>query len=97
MFHFSNFAFATVLIVGAIGVSETVETRPNIVFILADDLGWNDVGFHGSRQVQTPFLDSLANDGIILNNYYMLPICTPSRLGFNLFEYVRLLVSEGEV
>lgn len=56
--------------------------RPHIVFILADDLGYNDIGYHARMHdsaVRTPFLEQLASDGIKLENYYVQPICTPSR------------------
>jgi arylsulfatase B len=54
--------------------------RPNIIIILADDLGWGDVGFHGSK-IKTPNLDQLAKEGVVLNHYYTSPICSPTRAG----------------
>lgn len=54
--------------------------RPNIIIILADDLGWGDVGFHGS-EIKTPHLDQLAKEGVILNRYYTAPVCSPTRAG----------------
>lgn len=54
--------------------------KPNIVFILADDLGWADSGFMGSEFYETPNLDRLAADGMVFTNAYAAaPICSPSR------------------
>ena len=52
--------------------------RPHILHIVADDLGWKDVGFHGS-DIQTPNLDRLAAQGARLGQFYAQPMCTPTR------------------
>lgn len=57
----------------------TSSKPPNVILFVADDLGWDDVGFHGSLQVATPNIDSLAADGVILNAIYASPVCSPSR------------------
>ncbi len=53
---------------------------PNIVLIVADDLGWADVGYHDSR-ADTPHIDSLAKEGIELDRFYVAPMCSPTRAG----------------
>lgn len=56
--------------------------RPNILVILADDLGYNDVGFTGCKDIQTPNLDELAKNGVVATNAYVThPYCGPSRAG----------------
>lgn len=52
--------------------------RPNIVFFLIDDLGWSDVGFHGS-EIKTPNIDKLAAAGTRLEAFYVQPVCSPTR------------------
>ncbi|XP_037537850.1 arylsulfatase I isoform X3 [Nematolebias whitei] len=52
--------------------------QPHIIFILIDDQGFNDIGYHNPT-IKTPTLDKLAAEGVILENYYVQPICTPSR------------------
>ncbi|WP_395738211.1 sulfatase-like hydrolase/transferase [Prosthecobacter sp.] len=54
--------------------------KPNIVFIMADDLGWADVGFHGGN-APTPVLDKLAAEGLELTHHYSAPVCSPTRAG----------------
>ena len=56
-------------------------TKPNIIFMLADDLGYNSMGYSDTTDLQysTPFMTELANKGIKLSNYYAMEVCTPSR------------------
>ncbi len=54
--------------------------RPNIILIMADDLGWGDVGFNGNRVIKTPHLDELATVGMKFNRFYAAaPVCSPTR------------------
>lgn len=52
--------------------------KPNVLYILADDLGWGDVSYHGSV-IKTPNIDRLARDGVELDHHYVSPVCTPTR------------------
>lgn len=55
------------------------QKKPNIVFVLVDDLGYADVGFNGSKYYETPNLDKLAKNSLVVDNAYMYPTCSPSR------------------
>lgn len=63
-----------------------VAKKPNIIIILADDLGWGDVGYHGSS-IKTPNIDQLAKEGIVLNRYYTAAVCSPTRAGLMTGRY----------
>lgn len=54
--------------------------RPNFILIMADDMGWGDVGFNGNGYIKTPCLDSLSKAGIVLNHFYSAaPVSSPTR------------------
>jgi arylsulfatase A-like enzyme len=56
--------------------------KPNLVMILADDLGYGDLGLHGSIQIPTPHIDQLGMEGIVFSSGYVSsPVCSPSRAG----------------
>ncbi len=67
------------LVLGLTGAAAAAE-RPNIVVLVADDLGWGDVGYHGAN-IRTPNLDRLADQGVRLERFYACSICTPTRAG----------------
>ena len=58
--------------------ADTAQAKPNIIFILQDDQGWGDVGYH-SADIQTPTLDRMARQGVELNRYYTYAVCSPTR------------------
>jgi arylsulfatase A-like enzyme len=73
----------TLLILGGLLIATTMfaDDRPNIVVILADDLGYNDLGCFGAKEIRTPHLDRMAREGRRFTDFYVGgPTCTPSRV-----------------
>ncbi len=85
MRHVLMFCFAALLTVG-VAFAET--NRPNILFCLADDLGWSDLGCYGSSFYETPHLDRLAATGARLTDAYAAcPVCSPTRVSIMSGKY----------
>ena len=61
----------------ALGAAES--NRPNVVLVLIDDLGWNDLGCYGSEYYKTPNIDALADAGFRYSNFHVTPLCSPTR------------------
>jgi len=72
-------AFVVLALVALAG--KALADKPNVVYFIADDLGWADVGYMDS-DVITPNIDALAAEGTILKEAYANPVCTPSRSAF---------------
>lgn len=73
-------SFAPLLLLALLATTLNAETRPNIVFILADDLGYGEVGFNGQKIIRTPHVDRLAREGMVLDRHYCgNAVCAPSR------------------
>jgi arylsulfatase A-like enzyme len=68
--------------------SKKKNNPPNIIVILADDLGYQDVGFNGCKDIPTPNIDRIANNGVTCTNgYVVFPVCSPSRAGLMTGRY----------
>ena len=66
--------------------SPVVAGPPNVVILLADDLGWNAIGYHNG-EFRTPHLDSIAASGLQLERFYVAPMCSPTRAGLMTGRY----------
>ncbi len=74
---------APLLAAGSARAQRSSGRRPNFIFILADDLGWGDLGCYGHRQLKTPCLDRLAQQGTLFGQFYVnSAVCSPSRTAF---------------
>ena len=60
-------------------ITQAKPAKPNIVYFLVDDLGHTDVGFTGSKDIRTPNIDRLAKSGVVLDSFYVQPVCSPTR------------------
>ncbi|MDM4016161.1 sulfatase-like hydrolase/transferase [Roseiconus lacunae] len=89
----TGLSLAFLLLIGTQFLSGTVLSAtessgdpPNIVVILADDLGWNAVGYHNAK-FKTPHIDSIVRDGVELDRFYVAPMCSPTRAGLMTGRY----------
>lgn len=60
-------------------VSAVAQSRPNVILIMSDDQGYGDIGYHGNKIIQTPNLDRMASQSVRLTQFYVSPVCTPTR------------------
>ncbi len=72
----------------AASIGRAADRKPNIIVLLGDDMGYHDVSFHGSNEMRTPHIDSIAKNGIRCSNGYVSgPYCSPTRAGLMTARY----------
>src|SRR5688500_6600256 len=76
-----------ILFVAAFAVPVQGDEKPNVVFLLADDLGREDWGFMGGKEIPAPHSDKLARAGTTLDAFYVQPVCSPTRAAFMTGRY----------
>ena len=77
--HCLSLFAGSVALLSTIDAVRAEDNKPNILCILADDLGWKDVGFNGATDIKTPNLDKLAAEGMKFTQFYVQSMCTPTR------------------
>lgn len=76
-----------VFLISLFGICSFGAEKPNIVFVLLDDLGKEWVSCYGAKDIETPHFDQLAKQGIRFDNFYSMPQCTPTRVAFMTGQY----------
>lgn len=80
--------FFLILLINSVDADVNKTDKPNIIMIVADDLGYNDVGFNGSLEIKTPNIDRIAQRGIVFTHGYVAhSICAPSRAAIRTGKY----------
>lgn len=72
------------------------DKRPNVVFFLADDLGYGDLGIHGNPHVKTPQMDKFANEAVEFSHFYTAPVCNPTRAALMTGRYTFRTFSKAD-
>ena len=76
----TNSVLFFLLIFSFFGCENSKNEKPNIIYILADDLGYGEVGVYGQKFIETPNIDNLAKTGMLFTNHYSgAPVCAPAR------------------
>jgi len=68
--------------------TKSINEKPNIIFVFADDMGFGDLGCYGNKVIRTPYLDKMASEGILFTNFTVSsPVCSPSRTAIMTGQY----------
>lgn len=80
-FHAGFLVWVSAALLGALSHAQDSadRSRPNVVLIITDDQGHGDLGFHGNPKIRTPHLDRLARESVRFENFYVMPVCSPTR------------------
>src|ERR1700752_5516617 len=90
--RFIEATIATTGLAAGSDIRGAAQRRPNVLFILADDLGYGDLSCYGRPDYQTPALDRLAREGVkFTSNYAAAPVCTPTRCAYVTGRYPQRL------